>query len=607
MREKFSILKVIAATCVVLVFSCALISVPKPARAQTVVGLDAADTLSIPIKSYTDAAAKAAHTGFSVGGFPVPFTSLDSIMKLAAKQILNQLNGMILTWINTGNNGGPLFIVNLNGYLNQTRSQSGAQFLMDNQGNFCGYFSGQLSEGLATEFQIDSANSGASGQCDFEKNYNVDAFFSGNSDSFSQGGGLDAWISLTQSQNNNPMGAWLSQRDALSQKIESDRDNAQEEADWGDGFSSQKDENGQTVTPGKAASDQLSFVLTSDQRQLELAKNFDDIITTFTNSLMTTVVNGVNQRINNTVNGAVNSVNNSINNTVNGAVNSVNNGINNAIGNGAQFGVASLNQYTAPDTSSQHLAFPGTDNSTTNSGTAKNVALNGTPTGSTPVDAHSFMLGLTSSASNCFDTDHCGYVSTAQVSNPHWEVDLNSIMPITQIKVSALNGYTLNDVYICIFSLSDLANHPHNCDATTATNSKQWVSQHYSQTNGFSQIVIKKSDLPDGITGEWVRIQGKPYTNLAFQNVEVYADSVPQIFLTGETSMTIPLNSTFSDPGWTAIDSNDGYLTNKVQVTGTVDTATAGTYILTYSVVNSAGVSNMIGLDRPVKRTVIVE
>ncbi len=74
----------------------------------------------------------------------------------------------------------------------------------------------------------------------------------------------------------------------------------------------------------------------------------------------------------------------------------------------------------------------------------------------------------------------------------------------------------------------------------------------------------------------------------------------PIIKLNGSSTITINLNDTFNDPGATATDNKDGDLSNKIVVTGKVDTSKAGKYVLTYTVEDSA--KNKA----TVKRTVIV-
>ncbi len=63
--------------------------------------------------------------------------------------------------------------------------------------------------------------------------------------------------------------------------------------------------------------------------------------------------------------------------------------------------------------------------------------------------------------------------------------------------------------------------------------------------------------------------------------------AAPDVTLGGSSSMTISLNSTFTDPGATANDAEDG--TVSVSVSGTVDKDTKGDYTLTYSASDAAG------------------
>jgi hypothetical protein len=63
----------------------------------------------------------------------------------------------------------------------------------------------------------------------------------------------------------------------------------------------------------------------------------------------------------------------------------------------------------------------------------------------------------------------------------------------------------------------------------------------------------------------------------------------PVITLMGDANMTITLNSTFTDPGATAVDDFDGDLTAGITVTGSVNKDLAGCYTLTYSVSDAAG------------------
>ena len=65
----------------------------------------------------------------------------------------------------------------------------------------------------------------------------------------------------------------------------------------------------------------------------------------------------------------------------------------------------------------------------------------------------------------------------------------------------------------------------------------------------------------------------------------------PTITLAGSSTVVLVQGSPFTDPGATASDPQDGNITAKIKVSGTVDTSTVGNYILTYNVTDNEGLS----------------
>lgn len=63
----------------------------------------------------------------------------------------------------------------------------------------------------------------------------------------------------------------------------------------------------------------------------------------------------------------------------------------------------------------------------------------------------------------------------------------------------------------------------------------------------------------------------------------------PVIALAGSDPMRLAVGATYTEPGATATDNVDGNLTSAIVVTGTVNTAAAGTYTKTYTVRDAAG------------------
>lgn len=68
------------------------------------------------------------------------------------------------------------------------------------------------------------------------------------------------------------------------------------------------------------------------------------------------------------------------------------------------------------------------------------------------------------------------------------------------------------------------------------------------------------------------------------------ADTVaPVITLLGAATVDVELGASFTDPGATATDDRDGDISSRIVVSGSVNTAVAGTYVLRYNVSDAAG------------------
>ncbi len=70
----------------------------------------------------------------------------------------------------------------------------------------------------------------------------------------------------------------------------------------------------------------------------------------------------------------------------------------------------------------------------------------------------------------------------------------------------------------------------------------------------------------------------------------VYGDEIaPVITLEGETEIKLKAGQSYQEPGFKANDNCDGDVTDKVTVSGTVDTTKGGTYTITYTVTDAHG------------------
>jgi surface protein len=71
-------------------------------------------------------------------------------------------------------------------------------------------------------------------------------------------------------------------------------------------------------------------------------------------------------------------------------------------------------------------------------------------------------------------------------------------------------------------------------------------------------------------------------------------DLPPEISLTGSSTINLTTGTSFVDPGAIASDTIDGNISSLIITSGSVDTSTAGTYFINYTVTDSAGNSTSV-------------
>ena len=128
-------------------------------------------------------------------------------------------------------------------------------------------------------------------------------------------------------------------------------------------------------------------------------------------------------------------------------------------------------------------------------------------------------------------------------------------------------------------------------DATVTSAVYATCATGQDQTFEFS-ILLNEADYPDGTYT--LTVAGKdtveehlhqPEQTFAF----VVDSTAPAISLIGSDLIELEVGDTFTDPGATAYDARDGDVTVGITTSGTVDTAQAGTYTLTYQVADAVG------------------
>ncbi|MEZ0209288.1 MAG: immunoglobulin-like domain-containing protein [Candidatus Paceibacterota bacterium] len=107
----------------------------------------------------------------------------------------------------------------------------------------------------------------------------------------------------------------------------------------------------------------------------------------------------------------------------------------------------------------------------------------------------------------------------------------------------------------------------------------------YPEPNGLSRTVTSLSFSENGTANPSNKWNGFLIDNVTLSTSEIPDPEVdttaPVITLNGSSTMEVLLNASFTDPGATAHDDFDGFVS--VTATGTVDTAILGGYTITYS------------------------
>jgi hypothetical protein len=224
--------------------------------------------------------------------------SLDGIATQAAKLVIGEMTEAIVTWINRGFEGGPVFVTDPAAFFTDVGDQIAGDFIAGTElGFLCEPFA--LDIRLALNLSYNNSYT--------LRNYcrlsdviaNTENFAKFTSGDFSQGG-WDSWFQITQNPSNNPVGAYAAAQAELSLRTASGRNIELSKLNWGEGFLSSKEcvaenQNGDCIeykinTPGSVINDQLGNALGTSYRQLELADEFNEIVGALIGQLTQTVL-----------------------------------------------------------------------------------------------------------------------------------------------------------------------------------------------------------------------------------------------------------------------------------------------------------------------------
>ena len=128
----------------------------------------------------------------------------------------------------------------------------------------------------------------------------------------------------------------------------------------------------------------------------------------------------------------------------------------------------------------------------------------------------------------------------------------------------------------------------------------EYKEEGYSATDNYDGDLTKKVKITkkDNIITYLVKDTAGNTTKVK-RTIIKEDKTAPVITLKQGSTITLYLNETWKEPGYTAIDNCDSDITNKVETSGNVNTKKLGTYKITYSVTDEAG--NVAKIERTVK------
>lgn len=227
---------------------------------------------------------------------------LDPLFFNIAQQALQQMTNDILKWVNSGFDGEPAFVTDLNDYLKGIADDTAGNFIYgDGLSSLCTPF--QLDTRLAVADEYQKAQYGGfkeKAECTLDdKGADTEAFLSGD---FSAGG-WSVWFEAVLNPLQTPVGAFVGASAELDKEVAAKQSNALRELDWGDGFLSQKiceliggsstEEKCTIVKPGKIIAEQTNFALEIPALKMIQADEMDEVIGSLFSNLATQAITGV--------------------------------------------------------------------------------------------------------------------------------------------------------------------------------------------------------------------------------------------------------------------------------------------------------------------------
>lgn len=220
---------------------------------------------------------------------------LDPLAWMAARALVRSISQSTIQWINSGFQGSPAYVTDLDGFLTDIADRTIGNFIYGTSLSFlCSPFQLQIRLALATSFSSfrDRTMCRLSGIVD-----NLDSFINGNFSS----GGWGGWFQLVTQD--NPYNRYIQSHIEISARLNAQQANAMAQLNWGRGFLSWQQctpnpggaggQTCRTVTPGSTIQDHLSSVLGLDLQRLAVADEINEVIGALATQLLSQVFGGL--------------------------------------------------------------------------------------------------------------------------------------------------------------------------------------------------------------------------------------------------------------------------------------------------------------------------
>ncbi|MEX0931497.1 MAG: hypothetical protein WDZ88_01980 [Candidatus Paceibacterota bacterium] len=443
--------------------------------------------------------------------------ALDGVVFALINAIIDQIGQQMVSWINSGFDGNPGFVTDPAGLFASAANNVAADFIDElGLGFLCDSFSLEIQFALSANFGFGNRGLTSAGACTLNDIYENVA--SGEIASMS------AFYDVALKPNNNPYISYLDAESALVVNVSQNNKILGDVVSWGNGFLSDFNIDGYIETPGAFVETQLNDAIGSGQQRLQIADEISEIIGALMNMLLDSAFNGLASVgssgsytftapdfINNTEGSITETCPSGETDSTGRCIGDYDTPVIDNPGGGGSAGVAPGRREpfnVAFDKTARQITTLQTGGVSWLAGRAID---NNIDTGNIPYTR--------------LNTDRPTIAITSSVENPWWELDLEELHFVEEVKIYLRSDIWLTDavsrggVRVDFFDTNRSLVHQHSFRSTQIANS----------------VPLRVTSLPDGQAVRFIRInrippEGQPNSTTGQLHLaEVQVSGLPQI------------------------------------------------------------------------------